>query len=125
LPTLLQSFVNLGAERAQRLGLHRAIGLGSFGGDLEVDPQHNQSLLSAVVQVLLDPPSLAIGRGDYARARRGQLADHPEPRRGWVAREPGRECADSAVRIHRGIAERGVADRGPLCGLRGDARSLP
>jgi hypothetical protein len=60
----------------QRRRVHCVVTLGSLGGKLEVDPQRrDQPLLSAVVEVLLDPPPLAVGCGKNARARGGQLAD--------------------------------------------------
>ena len=43
-------------------------------GELEPDPQRDQPLLAAVVEVALDPPALVVGRREDPRARGPQLA---------------------------------------------------
>ena len=53
----------LGEDRVRALG----IGGGELAGNLDVDGETEQVLLSAVVQVALDPPPFGVGRGDDAR----------------------------------------------------------
>ena len=65
---LLQRLVDLGAEAAQELGLRGVEDRGALGRQPELDPQRDQALLGAVVQVVLDPPALVLGRG-LGRAR--------------------------------------------------------
>ena len=63
----------VGQPLEQLAGAGRAAGHHLLG-ELEPDPQRDEPLLAAVVQVALDPPALVVGRGEDPRPRGPQLA---------------------------------------------------
>ena len=49
--------------------------VGELACQLEVDGEGDQTLLSAVMQVALDPPAEGVGGPNHARSRRAELLD--------------------------------------------------
>ena len=73
----------------------------------ERQPDRDQPLLRAVVEVALEPAALLVAGGDDARARRldlGQLAAHLHPQPGDLDRQPG--GLDHALEQVRALGER-------------------
>ena len=73
-PQLLERLVHLVLELAQALDAALGIAPDDLLGQLELDPQRDEPLLGAVVQVALDPAPLVLGAGRDAGARELQLA---------------------------------------------------
>jgi hypothetical protein len=68
---LLDVSSDLLEERRQRRG---AV-VGGPAGELQGNPERDQPLLHAVVQLVLDAAALRIGGGDQPRARRAKRSD--------------------------------------------------
>ena len=73
-PQLLERLVDLVLELAQALDAALGIPPDDLLRQLELDPQRDEPLLGAVVQVALDPAPLVLGAGRDAGARELELA---------------------------------------------------
>ena len=83
-PQLLERLVDVVLELAQPRGALLGIAQDDVLGELELDPERDEPLLGAVVQVALDPAPLLLRAGREAGARELELAQ----RRLGLGREP-------------------------------------
>ena len=97
--------------RTRRAGIE---GRGALCRQLELDPECDQALLGAVVQVVLDPPPLLLGRAAGAQARLAHLAQEPVGlRREALALERHQRVGRRGRGERRVLAERRIVeDRG-------------
>ena len=110
---VLEGSLGLDAECADRLGPRGGILVQRLLGEREPDPQRDQPLLGAVVQVALDPRALEIGRLRDPHAQLRELRRGPaEPGRGLLvapSRQDERAHGRSAAPRRRGARCRGSA----------------
>ena len=74
LPDLVERLADVLTEGVQLRDAALGIARHELLGELELDPQRDQPLLRAVVQVALEAPPLAVGRRQDPRARLAHLA---------------------------------------------------
>ena len=93
----------------------------------EREGERDEPLLSAVVEVALDPPPLGVGRGDDPGARRphlGELRAHLGRQTLVLEHEPGRRA--NGLHERRLVEQRRIVnERGDLLASRGHQRDRP